>query len=170
MTNEMSTPFFNTAKVVGTITSAAILAAGGVAAISPEANAMPSTDAVVIEQQSSEAAAFANGIAVVQGDFSFTQDAVASSESITSVFKKAAATLCASLPEYQVAAVSSTIRVVTGGDGFTATLTDMESEQGTTHTILGCACATNAPGGGAVTNAEVSGVSLESIVQAALVQ
>lgn len=39
----------------------------------------------------------------------------------------------------------------------------MADEQGADSYTIGCSCATNGPGGGAIANAEVSGVSLATL-------
>ena len=52
-----------------------------------------------------------------------------------------------------------------GGDvphAFTAAIGEM-TEEGAVSSIIGCACSSNQPGGGAIANAEVSGVPLASI-------
>ena len=45
-----------------------------------------------------------------------------------------------------------------------ATVAEMAEEEGADSYVLGCSCASNAPGGGAIANAEVSGVSLASLM------
>ena len=45
-----------------------------------------------------------------------------------------------------------------------ATVAEMAEAEGADSYVLGCSCASNAPGGGAIANAEVSGVSLASLM------
>ena len=95
--------------------------------------------------------------------FVYTQDSLSSNEYISGTFSKAAATLCASLPDYAVRSVASDLRV-SGIDGLSWTVPEQMLEEGDSAKIIGCSCASNAPGGGAVAQAEVSGVSLEALV------
>ena len=99
----------------------------------------------------------------VVGTFVYTQDSLSSNEYISGIFSKAAATLCASLPDYAVRSVASDLRV-SGIDGLSWTVPEQMLEEGDSAKIIGCSCASNAPGGGAVAQAEVSGVSLEALV------
>lgn len=104
-------------------------------------------------------------VANVSGDFSFDQTTATGNDVIASVFKKATAALCSSLPDYDVNAVDRSIAV--GGDvaqSFEATVEEMADAEGAESYLLGCACASNVPGGGAIVNAEVEGVSLESVL------
>ena len=41
-----------------------------------------------------------------------------------------------------------------------ATVAELAEEEGADSYVLGCSCASNAPGGGAIAHADVSGVSL----------
>ncbi|MCI8425294.1 MAG: hypothetical protein HFJ72_06510 [Adlercreutzia sp.] len=104
----------------------------------------------------------------VEGSFSFTQNAVTENATITSVFSKAAAALCQAMPDYAVQqlAASPAIQVENGQSGHTyaGTVADMSSEEGSQSFVMACSCASNVAGGGAMANADVSGVSLASIV------
>ena len=50
---------------------------------------------------------------------------------------------------------------------FTATVDELAGEEEATSYVMACSCATNVAGGGAIANAEVEGVSLETLVQMA---
>ena len=52
-------------------------------------------------------------------------------------------------------------------NAFEATVDEMAEGKGAKTLVMACACASNVPGGGAIANAEVSGVSLEAIAQMA---
>ena len=82
---------------------------------------------------------------------------MSSNAEISGVFCKAAATLCASLPTYGCEAVKAAA----------ATVDELAGEEEATSYVMACSCATNVAGGGAIANAEVEGVSLETLVQMA---
>lgn len=104
----------------------------------------------------------------MEGTFSYTQDALSSNAEISGVFCKAAATLCASLPTYGCEAVKAAAVTVAGPNAsFTATVDELAGEEEATSYVMACSCATNVAGGGAIANAEVEGVSLETLVQMA---
>lgn len=106
----------------------------------------------------------AASVARVEGSFSFDQDAVSSNESLRQVFAKAAAALCEGLPVYELTSDGSIL--VSGPGGFMeATVADMAEEDGSSAYVIGCACSSNGAGGGAIANAEVSGVALESVAR-----
>lgn len=93
---------------------------------------------------------------------------MSSNAEISGVFCKAAATLCASLPTYGCEAVKAAAVTVAGpGASFTATVDELAGEEEATSYVMACSCATNVAGGGAIANAEVEGVSLETLVQMA---
>lgn len=100
----------------------------------------------------------------VQGVFGASQDVVSPLGDIANRFSKAATALCASLPDYDVTAAQGKI-AVTGDveNPFEATVTEMTEEEEAQTYLLKCACASNIPGGGAIINAKVEGVSLASI-------
>ena len=104
----------------------------------------------------------------VEGSSSYDQGSLSSTSYIAEVFNKAAASLCASLPDYGI--VQGSPRVTVDGDvdnAFEATVDEMAEGKGAKTLVMACACASNVPGGGAIANAEVSGVSLEAIAQMA---
>lgn len=56
---------------------------------------------------------------------------------------------------------------VCGAHTYMGTLDAMADEEGSTGFVMACSCASNGPGGGAIANAEVTGVSFESIAKLA---
>lgn len=155
-----------TVRTIGGVMSAVALISGGAgvaqaATIEPAA-AAPAA-ATTLAAADTEAPARA-----VEGTFSYTQDAVSSNAEIGGVFCKAAATLCASLPTYGCEAVKAAAVTVAGPNAsFTATVDELAGEEEATSYVMACSCATNVAGGGAIANAEVEGVSLETLVQMA---
>ena len=152
-----------------TAVGCAMLASSAVVAPAMAIESNGACDAVAIQDASQEIVATESHDAVskVIGTFAYTQDSLSSNEYISGIFSKAAATLCASLPDYAVRAVTSDL-MVRGVDGLSWTVPEQMLEEGDSAKIIGCSCASNAPGGGAVAQAEVSGVSLEAL--AALAQ
>lgn len=154
-------------KTVGAFAGAAMLAVTGAASVVP-AVAQPvdgavAADAVVAADQA--AAAQASTKATVQGSFTFAQDVVTSNDTISTVFAKAAATLCQCTTQEAATCCASVIAV--GGDvanSYSATVAEMAGNDASTRVIMGCSCATNVAGGGAVANAEAEGVTLESVL------
>ena len=107
----------------------------------------------------------ATGVQRVEGQFSYDQGVVTSNETIASVFAKAAATLCQATADGYGVYTAQAIKVsVAGLPTMEATVAEMAEEEGADSYVLGCSCASNAPGGGAIANAEVSGVSLASLM------
>ena len=100
----------------------------------------------------------------VTGTFAYDQNVTTQNVTISTVFSKEAQTLCASLPDYGV--TQTTIAMsITGPNGmYSGTVADMADKQGAASTLMGCACATNTSGGGAIMNAHVSVVPLAAIM------
>ena len=160
-----STTKNNAAKAVGAVASVTMLATAGVA------YAAPATQDAVVGEATVEAASLEQGApaivseADVRGTFAFTQDELTPNQTIATMFMRAATSLCASTSTYAVDAASAVIAV--GGDvpaSFSATVDEMADQAGDEAFVLACACASNGPGGGAVANAEVEGVSLAGIL------
>ena len=153
-----------TVRTIGGVMSAVALISGGAgvaqaATIEPAAAApAAATTLAAADAADTEAPARA-----VEGTFSYTQDAVSSNAEISDVFCKAAATLCASLPTYGCEAV----KAAAPNASFTTTVDELAGEEEATSYVMACSCATNVAGGGAIANAEVEGVSLETLVQMA---
>lgn len=145
---------------------------GAVALLTPAVAAAVPVEAQTIDAPAAVAAACETEVAAetatvpVEGAFSYDQGVVTSTQAIAEVFNKAAASLCAALPQYEVDAQGRVLCVKSPGTSFSATVEDM-AEEGAESYVIGCACASNGPGGGAVMNAEVSGVSLEAVADMA---
>lgn len=160
----------HTVKTIGGVMSAVALISGGAgvaqaATVEPAAAATPASATTLAAADAADAEAPARA---VEGTFSYTQEAVSSSAEISGVFCKAAATLCASLPTYGCEAVKTAAVTVAGPNAsFTATVDELAGEEEATSYVMACSCATNVAGGGAIANAEVEGVSLETLVQMA---
>ncbi|MED9827104.1 MAG: hypothetical protein UFX72_02320 [Adlercreutzia sp.] len=147
-------------KLVGsTLGAVALLAPAAAAALPLEAQATDSPAAVVSVEQ----AAAIPGVSSVQGVFTYDQDAVVSTRAIAEVFHRAAAALCTGLPQYEVDGQGGVVCVKSPGAVFSATVQDMTEEEGVSCRLIGCSCASNGPGGGAVMNADVSGVALAAV-------
>ena len=79
--------------------------------------------------------------------------------------EKAAATLCVAAPEYaQQCVVNCPIHVTGNGAAMDATVADMAGGEGAQSMLMGCACATNAAGGGAIMNAQAEGVAIQTVL------
>lgn len=156
-----------TLKTIGGALSAVALISGGatVAAAAPADANVPESG---IEAVSEVGASDVVKTRAVEGIFSFDQGAVTSTGSIAGTFAKAAAALCAAMPAYEAAAAAQAIEVSRDGEtAFEATVNDMAESEGAESYTMACACSTNAPGGGAIANAEVEGVSLATILKMA---
>lgn len=158
-------------KIAATLLSTVALmggTAGTVPAIAQEAPSSDATTAVeatVIEQD--YAALGTKAIANVNGTFSYDQSAKTSAAHIATHFAKAAAVLCESLPTYGAAIAAGPIAISLGADPqatLEATVAEIADEEGSESYDMACSCASNGPGGGAIANAEVSGVSLASVL------
>lgn len=163
----------NSTKVAGSVTGSLIIASSAALGI---VSALPSIDAGAEESQ-----AFAIGqeqiaqettqttkAANVEGIFSFDQNAVTPSGKISSVFVKATAALCQSMPHYLVNQANGVISITgASGNSFEATVSNLASEEDPQTSIMACSCSSNVAGGGAVANAEVSGVTLATIAMLA---
>ena len=159
-----------TIKTLGGVMSAVALISGGagVAQAATVDSAAPAPAMPVVTAASDSGAPTEAPARAVEGTFSYTQDALSSNAEISGVFCKAAATLCASLPTYGCEAVKAAAVTVAGPNAsFTATVDELAGEEEATSYVMACSCATNVAGGGAIANAEVEGVSLETLVQMA---
>ncbi|MEC4271650.1 hypothetical protein VJ923_00570 [Adlercreutzia sp. R25] len=156
-----------TIRTLGGVMSAVALVSGGTG-VAVAAPAVADAAPTATMAESATPAASADAVRVVEGTFGYSQDAVTSNAEIGSVFSKAAATLCASLPTYSCETVKAAAITVSGPTAsFEATVGDMAEDDEATSYVMACSCATNVAGGGAIANAEVEGVSLATIVQMA---
>lgn len=143
-----------TVKNAGAVLGAAMMATAGIAGAVP---AFADEAPAAAEAQASEAGAAE--ARAVDGEFAFAQDKVTG----IGVFAKAAAAVCASLPNHAATCTCLQIAVQSGDAQLIATVQEMMADGEMETHIMGCSCASNAPAGGAVANAEVSGVSLASL-------
>lgn len=146
--------------------SAILVGAGAFAAVPSVAAPLLEQTVGSAEDSSQAAESGAAAIRTVEGSFSYDQGVLSSNDFISQVFAKAAASLCESLPEYS-AGSSGAITVSTDEGSFAATVDELADEKGAHGYVMGCACASNIAGGGAIANAEVTGVSLESLAELA---
>lgn len=166
-------------KTAGALLGAGLLATAGVAGAVPAlageafadgAQAASSQAMDAVEQvESGQRQASQDGsvsVPAVEGAFSYDQAALTPSGDIAGVFAKAASAVCASLPDY-CACVQRAVAVSGPGGSFEAAVADMAGAEGAQSHVMGCACASNVAGGGAVANAEVSGVALASVAELA---
>lgn len=111
-----------TVKKATAVVGCAMLASSAVVAPAMAIESNGACDAVAIQDASQEIVATESHDAVskVIGTFAYTQDSLSSNEYISGIFSKAAATLCASLPDYAVRAVTSDL-MVRGVDGLSWT-------------------------------------------------
>lgn len=150
------------AAVAGSVVLASSALAGVGTALAVEADG---ATGVAAEAATDAQAAGAVKAAAVEGDFAYNQAAVTPTATISSTFTKAAATLCVAAPEYaQQCVVNCPIHVTGNGAAMDATVADMAGEEGAQSTLMGCACATNAAGGGAIMNAQAEGVAIQTVL------
>lgn len=153
-------------KTIGAAASSLLLLSSAALAAAPAvmditADAAP---AGAVEQAAEAKAAETAGVQEVVGQFSYDQGVVTSNETIASVFAKAAATLCQATADGYGIYTAEAIKVsVAGVPAMEATVAEMAEEEGADSYMIGCSCASNLPGGGAIANAEVSGISLASL-------
>lgn len=148
---------------IAAIAGSAILVGSGALTAAPYLTETTNDQPALVAVNSSESAAEGTvSVRNVQGAFSYDQAVVSSNDYLSSVFAKAASSLCASLPEYH-ANLAGAIAVSAGDLSISATVDEMTEEEGTQSYTMACACASNLAGGGAVANADVSGVSLETL-------
>lgn len=153
-------------KTIGAAASSLLLLSSAALAAAPAvmditADAAP---AGAVERAAEAKAAEAAGVQEVVGQFSYDQGVVTSNETIASVFAKAAATLCQTTADGYGIYTAQAIQVsVAGVPALEATVAEMAEEEGADSYMIGCSCASNLPGGGAIANAEVSGISLASL-------
>ena len=145
-----------TLKTAGSVAGAAVMM-GGTLMLTPMAALALGADAPTVPAQEAtaeqDAAIAEQGVAAarVEGTFAFSQDALTSNGDIASLFRKAAATLCEGLPVYDADTVCE------------ATIEELTEQTDVENLVIGCACSSNMPGGGAIANAEVSGIPVAAV-------
>ena len=170
----------NNAKRLTTAAGSAILVAGMLApmvASAAPAGAPVQSDLVPAGRQVAADAAVVHAgaarVAEVQGTFSFTQTDVTPNAAIARNLYGASHVLCGAT-DVETAAVATiedaqAWQISVGGDvenAFTASVGDL-AQSGAAQTIMGCTCVGNPADGLASVNAQVTGVTLRSIIEAA---
>lgn len=153
-------------KSLGAVLGTAVLVSGAAvapafASVAESPDATAAQPSVVKQVVGSEAAVLANP---VMGTFSFSQEALTPTSVISGVFSRAAAALCVSPSYYATSVSSGQIAVEYNGAVIEATVDELADDEASVSDIIGCACSSNAPGGGAIVNAEVSGASIALLV------
>lgn len=151
---------FGTVTLMGGVVAAPVLVADDAFAV--ESAVGIAAEVTASEQSAVEADPGVRSASAVEGEFSFTQGVVTSSGTISSVFCKAASVVCASLPQYGIECARMAIDIASGDVLLSATVEEMSEEDAVSH-LMGCSCASNVAGGGAIANAEVSGASVAAI-------
>ena len=162
----------NTLKIAGAAGSALLVAGMGIAGAAmtaPEAQAAPAQPAIV-EAAGQASAAPAVKTDVVEGDFSFTQAEVTPTDLVASRMGGAAQVLCGSAWSAGSGQASyDAWRISVTGDvrgEVRATMGEL-AEEGSFHAVMGCSCAGNGADGLASVNAEVAGVTVAYLLEAA---
>ena len=149
------------------VAAASALALAGMGAAPIAALAAPAApadgDAAAMAAVETTRAQASKASASVTGAFAYTQDAVTSTAQLRDVFAKSAAVLCQALPDYGCTTCAKAIMLTAPGTAVEATVADLAGRDAQGSTLLACACATNAPGGGAVANAEAQGVVFQAL-------
>ncbi|MGV8083303.1 MAG: hypothetical protein AB2L09_06710 [Coriobacteriia bacterium] len=161
-------------KAVGTIAGGTMLlggalALGGLHAANPvspdpsgEAAANPSNSGTLVSSAVDDFVKVAN----VQGLFTFSQDVTTPNDTIKNVFGIASSALCSKPGSATSADIADqTVTVSNGESSYSASVGDL-AKSNSQKKIMGCACSGNLAGGGAIANAEVTGVSVQSIIAA----
>lgn len=152
-------------KTIGALAATGLLmtgAASGAAALAADATdsgAQAAEASQAVESQASYSGAVE--VSNVQGEFAFTQDAVTSNEAIASTFCTAVASMCSTASSFVGGEDWS---VLVNGEEVTAS--ELDSDESSTTTVMGCACSANVAGGGAVANAEATGVAVADLLAA----
>lgn len=149
-------------KIVGSTVSAMALVGSAVGMAAPALAQEPASCEAAIAVADTQAVT-AKAAVAVEGVFRFDQASTTPTQGIVEVFNKAATSLCAALPQYDVDAQGRAVCVKSPNMAFVATVGEMGAEDAAESYVIGCACATNGPGGGAIMNAEVKGVSMAAV-------
>ena len=151
----------------------AVTGMGGVAlAATAPTEAQPATGAQAAEQQESASVDdFVVRMDKVEGEFSFTQSEVTSTDDIKKNLGEASAYLCGANPmgDGEASTVEDWSIAVQGDveHAYTATYEDLSNKEELQTVVMGCSCAGNPADGRAVANAEVTGISVLKIVELA---
>ena len=151
--------------VAGSVVLASSALAGVGTAVAVEAADDATAAAVAQEQAGTAAVTGAMAKDQVAGEFAYDQAVVTPTGTIAGMFNKAAAALCTTAPAYAQQCMAACVLHVSGnGASFDATVADMAGEEGAQSMLMGCACSTNAAGGGAIMNANAEGVAIQTVL------
>lgn len=144
-------------KTVGALAGCVALASGAMMGVAPAiADNAPAPEAYVnvhageLQQATQQKA--------VLGQFSFSQEIVSGIET----FARGAATLCDSTIDKSFHRGPVLIDV----NGESVSVSELAEKGGSGVYLLACACASNVASGGAIANANVEGVTLETLMEA----
>ena len=171
------------AKTLTSAAGSALLVAGLIAPLAAAAPASADVLAQPDKAPASQAASTANEaaasqeaahLATVEGVFSYTQTDVTPNAAIARNLYGASHVLCGATDVATAAAIGTVEdaeawEITVGGDvenAFTASVSELARE-GAAQTIMGCTCVGNPTDGLASVNAQVTGVTLRSIIEAA---
>lgn len=152
-----------TALAAASALALASMGAAPLAAVAAPASSPAAEPAAVATAEVAQVASGAKAQAVA-GTFAYTQDAVTSTAQLRDVFSKSAAALCQALPDYGCTQCASALLLhAPGSPEIQATVADLAERGGGAAVTMACSCATNAPGGGAMANAEAQGVMFQAL-------
>lgn len=155
-----------TRSAIALVGTAALVGSVGLGAAPAFAGSEAPVEPVAVDQAcedvSSESPAASKA---VEGTFSFDQNRLTPTSSL-GVFQKAAAALCVALPQYMAPSAGVTV-TAQGDEVLAATVEEMVEDGEETSSIVGCACSSNLPGGGAVANVSVSGMTVAALASLA---
>lgn len=164
---------------MGVVVAAGLaMASTGTAALASAQAALPEQDLPGAAEQSASTGHTiqSNQVHHVTGTFAYSQDTVTPNAQIKTAFADASKYLCGS--QYSSAAAQGELSnpldwtLSVSGDvqtPFEATISEMASEGGSIHTIMGCTCLGNPADGRASINAGVEGISLSYLMEKASV-
>lgn len=157
-------------KILGSIMGVSLIASGGATFMVPlnDAFAAPQDNAQGTEAEAGQSAVEGAYVSVanVQGAFSYNQDEITPNDKIRSMFYKATTSMCSTLVGYDYGDINNW-SVEVGGDvrnPVSATLGELAQSDNAEQKVMTCACSSNQAGGGAIINAEVTGVPLTDLI------
>lgn len=153
----------------GAVASAMLLATGSATAFAAPGEAAELQTGAEAAQEAQIPSALGHAGTVqrqnVEGVFSFDQAVTTTNDDIARFFARAASALCGDMPEYSASSLQRTITFRMRDKMMDAYVADLAEGASDSRTI-GCACSSNASGGGAIANAEASGVSVGAALAA----
>ena len=157
------------AKVLGALMGTTMVAGMGMAYAAPALADEAGGSQAAGQEARSESSTVARSqvsVADVQGEFAFNQDEITPNETIRGMFQKAVSAVCSQLPRYAAGDPDSWIIEVKGDvkNAFSATLGELSEGDDVETKVMTCACSANQAGGGAIANAEVTGVPVRELI------